>query len=199
MKTPISIAIALCLLLSSGCGLAPLAPPASTAAPSPTATLTRTPLPTASFTPSATPSPTATPTSTSTPTTAITFTPAPTAAPACRVQNGEWGSQQTVFSFGTASRLLTFTVRDCAITSWVIWVFPLPGELLWWTGVAAIPIVENRFSHQEDTGGGGFTLAGSFDSASYSHGTLFFPAGFSVFGAILPRDVTFPWTAVPIQ
>ncbi|MEW5867915.1 MAG: hypothetical protein AB1894_01460 [Chloroflexota bacterium] len=129
------------------------------------------------------------------PTPTKTITP----TPACQVKNGKWGSKWTVLSLGSASHTLTFTVYNCTIISWVIWTFPLPGELLWWTGLDAIPIIDNQFSHEEDTGDGVFTLAGSFDSATSSHGTLFFPKGFSVFGAILTKDVTFPWTAAPAQ
>jgi hypothetical protein len=88
-------------------------------------------------------------------------------------------------------------VSNCVITAWEIVTFPLPGELLMWQGSAPITIIDDQFTHDEDTSDGIFTLAGTFDSEDFSYGTLFFPKGFSVFGAILPRDVTMKWTATP--
>ena len=93
--------------------------------------------------------------------------------------------------------MLTFTVRDCKITAWQIWTFPIPHELLFWEGTSAISINGNQFTHDEKMDLGTFTIAGTFDSAATSHGTIFVPKGFSVFGSIVTEDVTLPWTASP--
>ena len=156
----------------------------------PTSTLTFTPTLTLTPTPTFTLTPTFTPTNTATP----TVTP----TPACQAVNGEWVSNETSSGFGLPVPILTFTVRSCAITSWAIWTYPLPGELLFWPGTSIIAITDNQFVHDEDTGGGGiFTLEGFFDSETSSHGTIKFPKGFDVFGAILTKDVSIPWTASP--
>jgi hypothetical protein len=65
-----------------------------------------------------------------------------------------------------------------------------------WNG-GSISITKNQFVHDEDTHNGIFTLKGSFDTATSSHGTLSFPKGFSVFGTVLTKDVSIPWTASP--
>jgi hypothetical protein len=185
MKTKIKLATIILLLVSSAflsaCGPGRLFGPTLT--PTPTNTST----PTLTSTPTITPSPTITPTATS--------TTQPT--PDCLAASGKWESHETSEGFGTPARILRFTVSNCTITSWEIWVYPAPGELLWFPGTLILPITDNHFVHDEDTPGGIFTFQGVFDSATSSHGTLEFPKGFSVFGTILTKDVSIPWTASP--
>ena len=147
------------------------------------------------FGPTLTPTATNTATPTSTPPPTATRTPTP--LPTCQAKPGNWKSSESSGAFGTSSPMLTFTVRNCAITAWEIWTFPAPGELLWWPGTSSIPILAEAFSQAEDTGMGVFIFEGVFDSPTTSHGILKFPAGFSVFGTILPADVTITWNASP--
>lgn len=118
----------------------------------------------------------------------------------CLVSSGNWESKETLDSFGAKSPILTFTVSNCEITAWEIWVFPLPGELLFWQGSAVIPIIDGQFTQAEsEVNNGVFVFKGTFDSTTTSSGTLEFPKGFSVFGSIVPKDVSIPWTALPAK
>ncbi len=203
MKIALSIAMLFCLLVLSGCSILASEPPTPTATtlptdtPSPTTTTTPTSSPTATFTPTATETATLTPTFLPTATSTLTKTASPT--PACLAANGTWESEETVSSFGMSTPILTFSVLSCRITTWEIWTYPAPGELLWWTGSSSISITDDQFTYDEDTGDGIFTLEGLFDSATTSHGMLFFPKGFSIFGTILTEDVTINWTATPSE
>ena len=194
MKKIVSIAIVICLLPLTGCAMSSARTPFPTETshpttpPPPSATLSPTSSSTATFTT------TSTATSTSTKTAKPTSTITPT--PACLASNGKWESLETNQS-GYPGHILTFTVSNCKITSWEIWTYPLPGELLFWTENTPIPITDDQFTVDEDTEGGTFTFAGVFDTAVSSHGKLNIPKGFSVFGAILPKQVIIPWTAVP--
>ncbi|MBI5353018.1 MAG: hypothetical protein HZB50_10300 [Chloroflexi bacterium] len=161
----------------------------------PTLTPTPTNTPTSTLTP--TPTLTLVPTLTSTPTATATITASP--MPACLATSGKWQSKETSESFGVPSPILTFTVSNCQITSWEIWIFPVPGELLWWQGTSTISIAEEQFSQDEDTGMGIFSFEGIFDSAISSHGTLKFPKGFLVVDYILKEDVSITWTASPAK
>jgi hypothetical protein len=188
MKTKIKLSTILLLLVSStflsACGPGQLFGP------------TLTPTPTNTSTPTLTPTPTITPSPTITLTATVTISPAPD----CQAVSGNWESHETAAGFDGPTRILTFTVSNCTITSWQIWVYPAPGELMWLFPVTTIlPITDNQFVHDEDTPGGIFTFQGVFDSATSSHGTLEFPKGFSVFGTILTSDVSIPWTASPIK
>ena len=151
------------------------------------------------FGPTLTPTPTitATPTLTQTPTATRTATPTRsiTPTPACLARSGKWISHETSDSFGMPTPILTFTVNRCAVTAWEIWAYPAPEELMWWTGESAFALDGDRFSHDEDAGMGIFTFAGAIDSATSSHGTLFFPKGFLVVDYVLTHDVTIHWTA----
>jgi hypothetical protein len=172
--------------LLSACGAGQAFGPTIT----PTATLTSTP----TITPTLTRTPT--PTLTLTPTVTLTSSPSPTSA--CLAQNGTWQSAETSGVFGA---MLTFNVNDCKVVSWQIWVFPLPGELLMSddTNYGSLPIIDEKFSHEDSSENGVFSMTGIFDSARASHGTLDFPKGFSVFGSVLSKDVSIPWTAAPVK
>ncbi len=190
--------VVICSFLSAGCKITPTPIASPTSTPEPTAT----PVPTRTLTATSTPTATATSTTTSTATSTSTKTAKPTSTitptPACLASNGKWDSLETNQS-GYPGHILTFTVSNCQITSWEIWTYPLPGELLFWTENTPIPITGDQFTHAEATEGGTFTLAGAFNSANTSHGTLYFPKGFSVFGTIVPKDVTIRWTAIPTK
>ena len=95
--------------------------------------------------------------------------------------------------------MITFVVKNCQVTQVDIWSFPAPGELFWWQLENPIPIQSKAFTHTETDAFGSFTFEGTFDSGTESHGILFFPKGFDVFGTILPNDVTFTWTAHPAR
>jgi hypothetical protein len=188
MKTKIKFTTIILLLTSgvffSACGPGQLFGP------------TLTPTPTNTSTPTLTPTSTVTPSPTITPTVASTIPPAPD----CLATSGKWESHETAEGFGAPTHIFTFTVSKCKITGWEIWVFPVPGELMWWPfSSSTIPITDNQFSHAEELDGGTFTIQGVFDSATSSHGTLDFPKGFSVFGTILTDDVSIPWTASPAK
>ena len=190
MKTKFQIAvISLTLLIPflSACGPGQLFGPTLTPTSTNTSTPTLTPTPTFTLTP----------TLTSTPTITATITASST--PACLAASGKWESNETSESFGILGPIFTFTVSNCKITSWEIWIFPVPGELLWWQGTSTISITDEQFSHEEDTGMGIFSLEGVFDSAVSGHGMFKFPKGFSVFGTILTKDVSIPWTASPAK
>ena len=159
--------------------------------PTITSISTKTSTPTATFTPTSTT--TQTPSLTPTNTVTATATRMNTPTPACLAINGTWKSNETTYPWGP---ILTFTVQNCAIAAWEIWTVPIPRELMNWSG-NSIAISQNQFSHGEDTGMGIFTLRGVFDSPTSSHGTLFFPKGFSIFGAVLTTDISIPWTASP--
>jgi hypothetical protein len=58
-------------------------------------------------------------------------------------------------------------------------------------------IADGKFKLEQNDGGGVYTFEGTFDSEILSHGVLFFPKGFNVFGTILSNDVTISWTAHP--
>lgn len=190
MKIKFQIAI-ISLILSisflSACGPGQLFGPTLTPTPTNTSTPTLTPTPTLTITP----------TLTSTPTATAIITASST--PACLAAPGKWKSNETSENFGMPGPILIFTVSNCQITSWEIWVYPLPGELLWWPGTSKISITNEPFSIDEDTGMGIFSFEGTFDSAVSSHGMLKFPKGFSVFGAVLTEDVSIPWTAPPAK
>jgi hypothetical protein len=190
MKTKFQIAIMSLIVLFSfltACQPGQLFAPT----PTPTATNTQTSTPT----PTSTSTLTLTPTLTSTPITMENATIAPT--PACIMKSGEWNSNETSGAFGLPIPIFTFTVHNCRITSWEIWAYPLPGELLWWEGASPILITDDSFSVDVDTGMGIFTLQGNFDAEGSSSGVLKFPKDFSVFGAVLNQDVDIPWTASP--
>ena len=151
---------------------------------------TLTPTPTQTSTPTLTPTPL--PTSTSTP----SATPSPTATLSCSVKNGKWTSNEKTDGF-LPGPILTFVVKDCKITTIEIWSYPAPGELYMAEIAGPLTIVDNKFTLEQDDGGGVYTFEGTFDSETSSHGVLFFPKGFNVFGTILPNDVTINWTAKP--
>jgi hypothetical protein len=179
MKTKFYYLVILAILFSavlSACGPGQLLGPTLT--PTPTNTATQ--------------SPTFTPTITFTPTSTPTFAPTDTPAPACMPINGEWKSNETSKPWGP---ILTFTIRDCKIVSLQIWTYPVPGELMPWSGTTDIVISEDQFSHDVVTETGTFTIQGAFDSPTSGHGSFFFQKGFSVFGTILTKDVSIPWTA----
>ncbi len=169
------------LSLLSSCAPAPQQSPTLTTQPS----FTSTTIPAST--------PTARPTNTATPTIAPSSTPTPrgTPTPECPAANGRWQSNEESDFYGP---ILTFSVQGCQITSWEIWVFPLPGELVYWTG-GGITLTDASFKHVENSEMGSFTLQGQFDAPTSSYGSLFFPRGFSIFGTILKKDVTIPWTA----
>ena len=136
--------------------------------------------PTLTPTPTNTSTPTLTPTSTLTLTPTLTSTPAATAtitASACLAASGKWQSHEISESFGMPMPILTFTVGNCNITSWEIWIFPVPRELLFWQGSSTIPIADEQFFQDEDTGMGIFSFEGIFDSTVTSHGMFKFPKG----------------------
>ncbi len=183
------ILLTLFSLFLSACG------PGQLLGPTLTPTPTRTSTPTSTSTLTLTPTPTLTYTPTITPSAASTRTNTP--APACLAANGIWKTNETLSSPFPQIPILTFIVKNCAVTYWEIWVFPVPGELLYRTGTTSIPVSEDRFPHDENTGWGVFTLEGTFDSSTSAHGSLFFPKGFSIFGTILTKDVSISWTASP--
>ncbi len=64
-------------------------------------------------------------------------------------------------------------------------------------GTTALPIVNDQFTEENVSEFGKFTIQGTFDAATSCKGSLYFPKGFSVFGAVLSKDVTIAWTAFP--
>jgi hypothetical protein len=171
---------------------------------SPIPTITILPSPTSL--PSATSTATAEPTSTFTPTATQTFTPAPThtaiatrtptSTPelSCSVPNGKWGSKET---HSGVFQLLTFVVINCKVTTYELWAFPAPSELYWSQGSMNVEIIDDHFIFTTDEGYGTFTIEGTFESETFSYGTVFFPKGFLVVDYTLTKDVTLKWTAVP--
>jgi hypothetical protein len=186
LRIKLQLASLLLLASLSACGVGQVFGPT----PTPTSTAT----PTATITPSPTLTPTVTPTPTATQVPTSTITP----TPACQAADGKWQSAEGTQFFDVNIPILTFTISDCKIISWTIWIYPLPHELLMMDG-PSLPLVDEKFSYEDHSDNGVFTLEGSIDSASSSHGAFKFPKGFSVFGAILPRDVTIPWTASPVE
>lgn len=185
MNTKIkAILVLVTSLVLSGCGPGRLFGP------------TLTPTPTLTSTPTLTLTPTLTSTSTLTPTATLTSTPTLTPTPTCQAANGDWQSNETVEG---VFPIIAFTVQNCIITSWTIYVSLGNGYVQTWLGVSVISITNNQFSQDKDTGKGIFTLEGVFDSAASSHGTIKFPKGISLAGAILSHDVSIPWTASPIK
>ena len=181
---------------AAGAQLAPTAEPSATTAP--TATFTLVPSATASPTATSTLPPTPLPTATRTSRPSPTPTAIPSATPDCDIQNGTWQSEQT--SGGWPAPILTFVVRNCAIDSLEIMVFPMQSELdiIQESGLA-LPIVDNQWTFTRSSGAGQLTVLGIFDSPNTASGSLNYTKGYDIFGTLLPKDVQIPWTAGPVQ
>ena len=156
--------------------------------------------------------PTITPTPSDTPTHTVTFTPAititntttptntptnsPTNTPDCDVAAGRWESRETANFFGASMPIVVFTVNHCRISGWKIVVYPIPGELFMNDSSETVEIAERQFSESVTSDYGTYQVDGTFKSEKTCSGTLLFKKGFSVFGSIVTRDVSFSWTAI---
>ena len=160
LKSLLYLSIVVYLLLLAGCGNSPTKTPAIT----PTLRNSDTPTLDATSTPTHTLAPTATPTSTVTPTATAKPTKTITPTPDCQVSNGEWQSKETSGGLVINGPLLTFTVRNCKITSWEIWSYPLPGELFFHESERPVAISANQFVLEIRFYGSAFSLSGTFDT-----------------------------------
>jgi hypothetical protein len=183
MKRITLISLIILSLALSQCAILPKAQPTPTNTVPPTDTSTFTP--TLTYTSTLTITPTLAPTKTN------------SSTPVCDITNGDWESHETASSFGIELPILQFSIDDCVIASWSTLNYPIPGELFIWEGSKFIPIMDNQFTTDVDTGDGIFTFEGAFDSASACHGKMKFPKGFSVFGSIVKNEVVINWTTSP--
>ncbi|MEW5938087.1 MAG: hypothetical protein AB1750_00380 [Chloroflexota bacterium] len=182
------IVLTILSFLVSACGPGQIFGPTFT--PTPTNTLTPTPTftptSTLTFTPTNTPSPTKTP--------RPTATPSPTPDLSCGIKNGKWESNE-VLTGSSTDPIFNFTVKDCQIIQASLWANLMPGLIIWLPIKTAVPIRDKKFRYVNTDSLGEFTVEGTFDSETYSHGVIFFPKGYEAFIYVLPQDVTINWTA----
>lgn len=178
-------------------------------------------------TPAATPTPTVAPTETGTATITSTFTHRPTTTvvrlptktllrsatrtpaatrdpalptPACAA-DGWWGSAEVVETTWTTTPfpMVQFHVGDCAVTEFILVVYPAKGKLFEADLKSASGAIQNgSFSTSFDNpkGAGALSIFGKFSSNESFQGSLMFSAGFLVDNYTLPEIVTIPFSAI---